>query len=198
MTDKRKVSTDALETLGNIIETGERDAIHLAVEPCVAYENLYPGQHIGILDGKGSTKAQKKLGIVDPFITGFIPEGKMFWLVVYPRQITSLRHVWTHPEFDEPFTPMISKNKKDSEQWLRNWCDSNEDAPTYEDLIGIMSDGPISQSEGYGQRWTNEGDYLVSHGYEASGEIPSEVWIHVENVIGKRLDSYPAHFSCSC
>ena len=47
--DKRSVSTDALETLGTIIdESAGRDAIHLAVEPCISDEILYPGQQIGI------------------------------------------------------------------------------------------------------------------------------------------------------
>src|SRR5690348_4912807 len=97
--DKRSTHTDALATLGTIIEDGGRDAIHLAVEPIEAGEQLYPGQHIGIVDGKASTKAKKKLGIVDPFIDGFVPKGQKFWLIVYPRQITSLRHVWEHPDF---------------------------------------------------------------------------------------------------
>ena len=39
--DKRSVATDALETLGTIIDdTQKRDAIHLAVEPVVAGERL--------------------------------------------------------------------------------------------------------------------------------------------------------------
>ena len=100
--DKRKISTDALETLGTIIDTtAGRDAIHLAVEPVIAGEKLYAGQHIGLLNGIASTKIIKKIGIVDPFLNGFVPEGEMFWLVVYPRQITSLRHVWSHPDFPE-------------------------------------------------------------------------------------------------
>lgn len=42
--DNRKVTTDALETLGTIIGTSEgRDAIHLAVEPVEAGERLSPG-----------------------------------------------------------------------------------------------------------------------------------------------------------
>lgn len=196
--DKRKITTDALETLGTIIEDGGRDAIHLAVEPCIAGETLYPGQHIGIVGGSATTSAPEKLGIVDPFIKGFVPEGKKFWLVVYPRQITSLRHVWTHPKFDEPFTPTVKTTKYDSERWLRDWCENTNDAPTYEDLIGVMTGGKVSYSDGYGQRWTNEGDYLLSHGFDASGAIPLEVWLHIENVTGKKLDSYPAHFSCSC
>lgn len=39
MSDKRSVATDALETLGTIIDDKQkRDAIHLAVEPVVAGE----------------------------------------------------------------------------------------------------------------------------------------------------------------
>jgi hypothetical protein len=47
--EKRSVHTDALATLGTIIGEGEkRDAIHLAVEPTVAAEKLYPGQDVGV------------------------------------------------------------------------------------------------------------------------------------------------------
>jgi hypothetical protein len=67
MSDKRSVSTDALETLGMIISENEkRDAIHLAVEPVIAGEKLFPAQDIGIRDGKAYSTADH-VGIVDPF-----------------------------------------------------------------------------------------------------------------------------------
>ena len=109
--DKRSVSTDALETLGTIIGPGEaRDAIHLAVEPVVAGERLKPGENVGLgPDGKAYSpetgltfpgcRQVKALGIVDPFLKAPVKAGEMFWLVVYPRQIRSLRHVWEHPDF---------------------------------------------------------------------------------------------------
>jgi hypothetical protein len=101
--DKRSVSTDALETLGMIHFKPEfRDAIHLAVEPVEAGESLKPGQYIGIdpTDGKAYGGLIKKLGIVDPFIPHQgVKAGERFWLVVFPRQISSLRHVWEHPDF---------------------------------------------------------------------------------------------------
>lgn len=104
--DKRTPHTDALETLGFIHENEEhRDAIHLAVEQVVAGESLKPGDHIGFGDDgrvyKNNRKTNKKLGIVDPFICRNLFAGERFWLVVYPREITSLRHVWTHPDFPE-------------------------------------------------------------------------------------------------
>ena len=98
----RTVHTDAVATLGQIIdETQKRDAIHLATEPVVAAEKLFPGQDVGILDGQGSARATKLVGIVDPFLKGPVFPGQRFWLIVYPRQITSLRHTWEHPDFPD-------------------------------------------------------------------------------------------------
>ena len=52
MSDKRSVSTDALETLGMIHFRQEyRDAIHLAVEPVKAGEKLKRGEHIKLVNG---------------------------------------------------------------------------------------------------------------------------------------------------
>lgn len=108
--DKRKVSTDALETLGTILSDKERrDAIHLAVEPVVAGSVLLPGQHVSVKDGVAyPAPAHRGLGIVDPFLTRGVEQGERFWFVMYPRQVHSLRHVWTHPAFaDEPVADPI-------------------------------------------------------------------------------------------
>jgi hypothetical protein len=99
--DNRTVTTDALETLGMVhFKPEARDAIHLAVEPVEAGENLSPGDHVSLTDGKAYfTGTAKKVGIVDPFLPAPVKAGDRFWLVVYPRQISSLRHVWEHPDF---------------------------------------------------------------------------------------------------
>ncbi|AHC56542.1 hypothetical protein JJJA_0026 [Achromobacter phage JWDelta] len=103
--DKRSPSTDALETLGMIhFKPEHRDAIHLAVEPVIAGEELKPGQHIGMVDGFAFGKAPnlvRLVGIVDPFLPRNVKQGEKFWLVIYPRMVTSLRHVWEHPDFPE-------------------------------------------------------------------------------------------------
>ncbi len=103
------VGTDALATLGTIIdETCGRDAIHLAVENVKAGELLYPGQHVSLANGTAfASVGGKRVGIVDPFLPGPVGTGQRFWLVVYPRQITSLRHVWEHPDFPPSDTPRV-------------------------------------------------------------------------------------------
>lgn len=105
--DKRSTHTDALATLGTIIDhTQKRDAIHLAVIPVVAGQNLLSGQHILLIDdakhGRVAViglEGETTLGIVDPFLMEPVAKGETFWLVIYPRQITSLRHVWEHNAF---------------------------------------------------------------------------------------------------
>jgi hypothetical protein len=104
----RTPSTDALETLGMIhFKTEKRDAIHLAVEPVRAGEVLAPGEKIGIVDGiaflAGALDDEgnpvKAQGIVDPFLPRSVLPGESFWFIMNPRMVTSLRHVWDHPDF---------------------------------------------------------------------------------------------------
>ena len=102
---KHTTSTDALDTLGTIINPNEkRGAIHLAVEPVQAGHILRPGDPIHLHHATGEAVLVTdgtEIGIVDPFLKAPILTGEWFWLVVNPRQITSLRHVWEHPAFPD-------------------------------------------------------------------------------------------------
>lgn len=123
--DTRSPITDALETLGLIhFKPEKRDAIHLAVEPVKANEDLKPGQRIGIVwdtygvawaipagtdyaagyqdeHGMPVIKQAPYHGIVDPFLLNGPKEGESFWFVMRPREVRSLRHCWSHPDFPE-------------------------------------------------------------------------------------------------
>lgn len=201
-TQTHTVSTDALGTLGTIIdETAGRDAIHLAVEPAIAGEQLHPGQHIGMENGVAVAKGET-FGIVDPFLKGPVRPGQRFWFVIYPRQITSLRHVWEHPMFPgapKEFQPTVEELdladrtrmrifKAQSEQWLRDWLDRSGSGPDYETFIRAVQDDSLDD------------EYLHIDGTDAAGEIPPEVWPHVEAVLGRRLPKshLPQYFSCAC
>lgn len=202
MSDNRKVSTDALETLGTIITPNEkRDAIHLAVLPVEAAEKLNAGDHINVKNGMAlRARESEALGIVDPFLTEMIFPGQMFWMVIKPRTITSLRHVWSHPSLpDEPRKQPKSqneaKNKANSEKWLRNFC-KTADCPPYEITVAAAAHGwSGNDGEGSGE---NDGEYLFFSGIDAHGEIPPEFWHHVEIVTGKTITDRPKYFSCSC
>lgn len=190
MSDKRKVTTDALETLGTIIEDGGRDAIHLAVEPVVAGELLYPGQSIGLQDGKavGITHGVKALGIVDPFLTDKVHVGKKFWLVVYPRRITSLRHVWSHPDFPEagPKAPDINDPVEISKAWIVAFA--AEIDQTYHRLMRAADDW----------FYHNEYTYDNTEAYKDHWDKFPEFWDHYKIVTGREPQEKDSFFTCSC
>lgn len=169
--DKRSVHTDALDTLGKIIDKNQgRDAIHLAVEPLMAGENLQPGADVGIgKDGKAYNTLykngmsvdfwpQKHLGIVDPFLGDTVRKGQWFWMVIYPRKINSLRHVWSHPDIpDDRPIPIEAMSAADAKKRLAQIArELDPDDPlTVEDYIEGMEKGYWCDGgrwEGYGRR----------------------------------------------
>jgi hypothetical protein len=193
--DKRSVVTDALETLGSTIdENAGRDAIHLAVEPVVAAHMLVAGQNVGLVEGQATAHAAKHLGIVDPFLKHPVNAGERFWLVVYPRQITSLRHVWTHPDFPEPDVgaclPMTDVER--SIAWIRDYADRID--LHYNALMNGADDWVATHDGKWG------GEYLVQGGTLEGVSTSPEFWKHYEVVRGKTLDEGMKEnfFSCSC
>lgn len=173
----------------------ERDAIHVAVASVVAWETLYPGQHIGIFkDGGTASATADHIGVVDPFLKHRVEPGTWFWLFLYPQTITSLKHNWTHPSFGpekkvatspENATP---EQRAYSEAWLRDFTQS-ADCPGYETVIAAAID------EG-DRQWDD--DFLHFDGKDAHGDIPPEFWDHVEIVTGRKIAKRARHFSCSC
>lgn len=190
--DKRSVSTDALETLGTIFEDGGRDAIHLAVEPVVAGETLRPGQHIGTADGVAWATKQnvKKVGIVDPFLTESVRPHQKFWLVIYPRKITSLRHVWSHPDFPEPAHDRYA-GMSTSEKWLREYADS---LPVHLDELLMHAEWWVESTKNGG--W---GDYWCDGGRFEGVRLPEAFWDHYHAYTSKPIDPEKrSFFTCSC
>jgi hypothetical protein len=181
----RKVSTDALETLGQLIDdTQKRDAIHLAVEPTIAGERLFPGQSVGIVDGKATARAEP-LGIVDPFLTKPVFPDQRFWLVLFPRMVTSLRHVWSHPAFpDEGATG--TTGYATSLEWLENFA-SGPGLSLHEIVKAAVE-------------YLDCGTYLIEGGRWEGMGVPNEFWTHFEIVTGRKVreDERGSFFSCSC
>ena len=87
--------------LGKLIEdpVAARDAIHIAIAPVTASEDLTAGQDVGFVNCGEVGPSPNPIGIVDPFLKTSVGRGERFYLFLYPKSITSLRHVWTHPAF---------------------------------------------------------------------------------------------------
>lgn len=78
-----------------------RDAIHIAVIPVTAGCNMSRGAKVTYDKSTGRVwpyESCKAIGIIDPFLDGDVFAGDRVYLFLFPDTITSLRHVWTHPE----------------------------------------------------------------------------------------------------
>lgn len=189
--DKRTVTTDALETLGQIHTRQEhRDAIHLAVEPVEAGEDLLPGVHITVQGGIARRVAagEDGLGIVDPFLSRPVKKGERFWFVMYPRMVRSLRHVWTHPAFpdSEAAQPPVQNERAEAEAWLRRKADAF--GLSYQRLLDITANWVESECEYVG-------------GSEMEGVyIDDDFWPHYELATGKPVPDGLRHnfIGCAC
>lgn len=199
--DNRTMATDAVATIGMLIpEHAGRDAIHLAVEPVVAGERLAPGQHIGFLpDGTVGQKSAELLGIVDPFLAGTLFPGDRFWLVVYPRTITSLRHVWAHPSFKpaEIEAPEKPSNKDYSKEWMQRWANEHMSSDYYGDYDGGYDDNKVPDEVAYANAIRAGHTHSVGSHEDARDHINDEWWGHWEVITGEKGDR-EEYFSCSC
>jgi hypothetical protein len=188
--------TDALDTLGSIItENEKRDAIHLAVYNAVAAHTLRPGDDVGFqADGAVGIYTDNPVGIVDPFLKSNVQKGQRFWLVVYPRQITSLRHVWTHPAFPEGDevvkTEVVGNSFVDiSKRWIEEFA--RKLSMTYGQLMAAAQDR------------VDRGHYTLDNGAyyaDCDDEFPT-FWMHYQIVTGVALpkDTHAgSFFTCSC
>ncbi len=230
--DKRSVHTDALSTLGTIHEEQQyRDAIHLGVEPVEAGENLPVGADIGIAeDGKAYLSGKKKnnvkgVGIVDPFLQNAVQKGEKFWLVVYPRKITSLLHVWTHPDFPDEKPKELSELTSDElmqeiqrrlvstvsvlQESEREETQADIDKANafqwmsdYADSLRIDVDELIEYAgEWVESRRNGTWGRFLSYGGLLEGEyVSDEFWLHYGKYTGQVIhpDEQGSFFSCSC
>jgi hypothetical protein len=192
---------DAVATMGAVLpdDAGGRDAVHVAVISAIAYHSMEPGAHVSFIDvptatteGKAgvSPLGDEPIGIADPFIKDRIKEGERFWLYLYPRTITGLRHQWTHPAFadDQGTVYGTPSQKLAAEEWIKNFV-HRSDCPGYEELMAGVA------------RIADEGgsDYFYVYESNTHGEIPDEFWVMAEIVLGRPIKGKrPSYFSCSC
>jgi hypothetical protein len=193
---KQVEKLDALKTLGKLLGPGhKRDAVHVAVVSAMAAEDLQPGQHVGFVLFAGEDvvvgPCDDPIGIVDPFIQHTVLKGQRFWLFIYPRTITSLRHAWTHPAFDdEDFVPVVEKPRHVQVAGAMGWING------FADNVGVDKDDLLSRAEEY----LENGSLWVEGGRFEDVDVPDEFWDHYEVLKETRVSPSKrgSFFSCSC
>ena len=179
--------------------SAERDAIHIAIAPVVAGEDLSIGQHVGFLaDGTVGKDSPNLIGIVDPFL-GYeyssipmrVRKGDRFYLFLYPNSVINLRHHWRHPAFSDE-TGGKATDMEAAVEWLKDYAVRNcsYDAEygrdvAYQKFIGNVVGGSIF--------------YHGSDLHSASEvEQPEELYHNLSIVLGRDVSEGDFEFSCSC
>ena len=184
--------------LGKLIEEEtNRDAVHIAIIPMTSDEKLYPGQHVGIVDKKASSKAKKKIGIVDPFLLeSAIYPGQIFYLCLYPNTITTIRHDWEHPSikfhdgvYQQEETP---KNKIVEDMEAKAIKRIHDIA----DLAGLEYEEIMQGAKDF----LDYGDYLCDGGRWEGFYIPEDFWDCYMLVTGITVPEHKRvnFFTCAC
>lgn len=191
----RPVATDALATLGTIIGPDEkRDAIHIAVAPTQASGHLHPGDHVDAEGNLVRPHSEKAVGIVDPYLNTNVARGEYFWLLIYPRKINSLRHVWEHPAFPnevaaEPQAPAPERREAAKAYLERRATDAGLTLDEMLEAIGdsVSKERPWVSSSSGSEPDEREFDEMFWHHWSAYTGMPVP-----------HPDGRPEYFSCSC
>jgi hypothetical protein len=175
-------------TLGQLITTPhpERDATHIAVAPVIAAEAMEPGQHIQLNHEGKACSGKEPIGIVDPLLRKDVMPGDKFWLWVYPKTVTNLRHDWSHPAFKEE---KEEAGKKEAEAWLRTFAETWN--MEFDEMVRGAStkDGGITASG------------LDIHSWSELDNNGAEFWRQLEIFTGKKFSKKHregTYISCSC
>lgn len=166
----------------------QRDAVHVAVVPCVAGCELAIGQPVGLNADKEAMPATRgrAIGVVDPFLAWPVEAGQRFWLFLKPGTVSNLRHSWSHPLFaheeDEVEAAETAKPMTEAETsiaWLQKAATS----------CGVNYEVMMHRIE--------QGDYINMGENERYKALDYDEFArHVKVVTGK--DNVYPPFSCSC
>ena len=190
----------------------------------MAGEDLRVGEHITYVNGKAFAlrAGEESIGIVDPFLDRMVKEGERFWLVVKPRLITSLRHVWSHPAFPDEASVLFLKQQQAGGEadvpkellaqspeelayaWIVEYADSlsEEDSESNDHNGTITAEDLIEYGWAYyeSNRKGSWGDYLCRGGLLEGVGVADEFWDNLATLKGVAIESEHrgSFFTCSC
>lgn len=169
---------------GQLITTPQqRDAIHVAVAPVIAAESMEPGQHIQLNHEGKACSGKEPIGVVDPYLRTDVMPGDTFWLFLYPKTVTNLRHDWSHPVMDK-----VVAGKAGAEKWLREFASTwNKE---FDKMVREADSGDGVTASG-----------MDIHGWSELDDGGAEFWRQLEIYTGKKFSKQhreDTYIPCSC
>lgn len=170
---------------GKPAPNSQKDAIHFAVAPVKSSDRFLPGEHVGLNDKGEAAHVENTIGIVDPFLKKAVEPGETFWLMLYPKTVTNLRHDWSHPAFRNSKDDEI---KQESIIWITGLADECD--MSYRAFMDAANQA------------VEDDDYYYTIGNQTPGRIWDDretFWKHYEIVTGKKVkDKEKTFISCAC
>ena len=171
--------------LGKLAPDGaDRDATHVAVVPMVAAADMKPGTRCGIDSNDRANPTVTAIGIVDPFLSESVKQGQRFYLCLFPRTVTGLRHVYVHPVLDSDVGA--------SKAWIAAWAES--EGIEYDELIEHAKTWVDTHDGKWSGRYWNEGPRFEGQ------VLPETFWEHYDRVTNTRTPEVMRSnfFACAC
>lgn len=193
--------------LGKLIDSPQqRDAIHIAVAPVIATEQMCCGQMISLVDPLDAEHVKLDLdtpiGIVDPFLRALVAPGQRFWMFLLPNTITSLRHDWTHPAFGQALAPEDLQKYKEVGEALMGVPEAKRWMQEFANRVGLDYDTVVQagrDSVSTGMGYTQIDSQAARDEFY---ECQDQYWHAFEMITGiKTTDKIREDgwvFSCSC
>lgn len=172
----------------------DRDAIHVAIVPCIVGEEygMSPGERVRLAYGTTNVairEGKEWIGVVDPYLEHHPTKGEQVYVFLKPGLVTGMKHQWRCPLFDSPQIP-----ESEAERWLRKFAD--EWGFDYDEMLSIAT-SPMSGE------WD---DYITAHGRDlhSADELGHDLqlfWDNVQALTGRTFDQEHRDkigWSCSC
>jgi hypothetical protein len=178
-----------------------KDAIHFAVAPVKSSDRFLPGEHVGLNDKGEAAQVDNPIGIVDPFLKRAVEPGQTFWLFLYPKTVTNLRHDWSHPAFEQAEAKLADSAKEASIEWLKDYAAMVR--PYDSEGEGNEADAALRRDNTYKDfmRLANSGE-IFYHGRDLHSadelELPQELFHHLSVVLGRPVTADGFEYGCSC
>jgi hypothetical protein len=179
--------------------TEGRDALHVAIVPCRASVIMRSGDpvKVGEYGMAELCNPEEAVGVVDPFLPSgprLVEPGDWFWLCLYPKTITGLRHVWEHPSFKSGDSAAAeTKDAAKSVEWIRHYVrshcpyNSNQMDEGYSEFLNsVVRDREI---------------FFCGSNCHSIDDVDDsdELFRHLSVVTGMKIDRrYFVGFSCTC
>lgn len=186
---------DAQFLLGSKLnkEEADRDAVHIAVLPCVAAGRLSAGMPVKVnrVTGMAEYDIVQAVGIVDPFLSEPIFPGDKFFVWLTPNTITGLQHRWTHPVIDDMLEEDVSPITASRHGAIAK---INECA----NACGVTFDFLIDAAKEYNEN--NETTHMGSNSQYSDYDDWKGFWRAFTTYTGETVkdDTYWAPFRCTC